>query len=176
MIRNNNQDDTFITDITGFTRELAFSKDRTAYVNWESVKTVQIGRSLINSPNDLDYVTALSPNFVTASESSSQIMFLDQNNVTDTFQKLCSKFNTSLDLLITPLVAADADKRYFGWYSVVPALAGLIISIILMGAGAVFVAFKIKMLQLQVNLIVKWDNQGRVHQAPDLKRRKSTPM
>ena len=107
LIRNNRDKDTFSIDIAGLASIVTLTPAGTVYLGWGSVAAVQIGTSLIRSP-DVETTPVYTNTLVF--EFPSLEYFLDTSNVTSTLSELCRKYNTSLNDLLPPLV----DEWYSG--------------------------------------------------------------
>lgn len=101
LIRNNVESDTFKIDKIGLATEVVMAKTRTAYVDWENISYVQIGKNIINSPNmNVGNLKAKTFSFGLPELD----YFLDSENLTKTFDNICRKYNETLDDIFPPLV------------------------------------------------------------------------
>ena len=111
LIRNNIERDTFKIITDGLTVPVVMGNSRTAYIDWKDVNYVQIGKTIINSPNT-NIATFTSSNF--SIKTPVLELYLDDKNVTKIFNSICRKYNETLDQIIPPLIDHWRSQNLFG--------------------------------------------------------------
>ena len=99
LIRNNKDNNTFVIDKEGWTTAVNLKKHRTAYLSWGTLKAIQIGETLIDSPN-----MAYTPLIISNLSFETSEYYFDGENVTNTFSLICKKYNSTLGDIISPIV------------------------------------------------------------------------
>ena len=123
LLRNNRDNSTFANDLLGMTSNVKLSRFRTAYLYWKDMSSVQVGNKRLISPNMKH--TPLKMSNLTL-DLPMLINYMNSDNVTSVFRKICNKYNSSLSNMITP--AIEGWIRYTGngigtadwtWYIVI---------------------------------------------------------
>ena len=100
MIRNNIPDSTYITNNEDRIIATKLSNYSTTYINWKDITTIQFGGVKLYSPSVIfppievaNYTAEFASSYLVSTEEISQ-----------TFQDLCDRYNLSLNAVISPFV------------------------------------------------------------------------
>ena len=158
MIRNSKLRDTYVIKRDGFTELVEMSEAGTIYLPWNSIKGVQIGNTLIESPNSEHiplYPSSLSFNF------SSMDFYLDETNVTDTLSGICKKYNKSLESILPPIVDYWDNASKDRSSTVMWAIISCIILTLLIGFVWGYKKFSLLEYQMKERNFKHWALEGR---------------
>lgn len=101
LLRNNKKDDTFSVDLQDLTSKVELNVQRTAYIYWQNVKSVQVGNKKILSPIMKNVSLIMSNLSLNVPELN---LYLDYENVTNVFSDICNRYNSSLKDILTPVI------------------------------------------------------------------------
>ena len=160
LIRNNVEGSTFAVREDGITTPVVMGNTRTAYVDWKGVSYVQIGKTLIRSPN-VNIATFTVSNF--SIDPPTFDFYLDSGNITRIFDSICKKYNTTLDNIMPPLIEHWKTQNFIG------SMGNLIWHVLTTVAILIICSWLI----CDRCLISRFNNKVLKHQSDNVKRRYS---